>query len=247
MVKVKRDLTNERFGRLLVIRQAEDHIQPNGTKRAMWECLCDCGTIKNVRGDSLINGAIISCGCFQRENAKITTYKAQKQYNKYILTGDFGIGYTSKDEEFWFDKEDYDLIKDYCWYIDKTTKYVKSNNNNGGTVYLLCLVLNAPKEKDVDHIHGNTTKYDNRKQNLRICDHFRNCENRDVQSNNTSGVKGVNWNSHLNKWETRIHLNNQTIKLGYFDDLEKAKQVRKNAEEKYFGEYSYENSQIMEV
>lgn len=246
MVKVKRDLIGQKFGRLLVIKQADDYIQPNGTKRAMWECLCDCKKVKNIRGDSLMSGAIVSCGCFQRENAKSTTFKAQKEYNKYNLSGEYGIGYTSKNEEFYFDLEDYDKIKEFCWYIDTTTKYVKSNKPGGGTVYFHRVILNAPENKDVDHIHGKFTKNDNRKSNLRICEHFKNCENRDIQSNNTSGVKGVCWNKHLGKWETKITVNNQTIKLGYQQDLNIAKHIRKEAEEKYFGEYSYEKSQEME-
>ena len=42
-----------------------------------------------------------------------------KKYNKYDLTGKFGIGYTSKGEEFYFDLEDYDKIKNHLWYKDK--------------------------------------------------------------------------------------------------------------------------------
>ena len=247
MVRVKHDLTGQKFGRLYVVKQAEDYIQPNGTKRAMWECLCDCGTMKDIRGDGLTSGAVVSCGCFQRENAKITTYNTQKEFSQYDLSGDYGIGYTSKGEEFYFDLEDYPKIKNYCWYIDKTTKYVKSNiPNEKGSVYMHRLILNAPKGMDVDHIHGKKTKNDNRKNNLRLCKHYRNCENRDIQINNTSGYKGVNWNSHVSKWETRITVNKETIKLGYYKKLKDAIGVRKAAEEKYFGEYSYEQSQEME-
>lgn len=244
MVKVQKDLTGQRFGRLVVIKQAEDHIQPNGNRRAMWECLCDCGKTKDIRGDGLTSGAVVSCGCYQRENAKLTTYNAQKEYNKYNLSGEYGIGYTNKNEEFYFDLEDYDKIKDYCWYIDNKSKYVKSNNRNK-VVYFHRIIVNAPNDKDVDHIHGKNTRNDNRKNNLRICEHFRNCENRDIQSNNTSGVKGVTWNSHLNKWEARIVVKNQRIRLGYFQDIKIAEQVRMQAEEKYFGEYSYDYSRKM--
>lgn len=246
MVKTQKNLIGQRFGRLLVIKQSEDHIQPSGRRRAMWECLCDCGNVKDVRGDSLTSGAVVSCGCFQRENAKLTTYKSQKEYNTYNLLGEYGIGYTFKGEEFYFDLEDYDKIKDFCWYIDSNAKYVKSNKPGGGVVYLHRIIMNAPENKDVDHIRGRNTRNDNRKNNLRICDHFRNCENRDKQSNNTSGVKGVTWNSHLCKWETRITINNQTIKLGYYKDLNIAKRIREQAEEEYFGQYSYEKSQGME-
>ena len=31
MVKVKEDLTGRRFGRLVIIKQAEDYISPNGS------------------------------------------------------------------------------------------------------------------------------------------------------------------------------------------------------------------------
>ncbi len=55
------DLTNRRFFRLTVIRQC---------KNKMWACVCDCGKKKSVRGDHLRSGAIVSCGCFQRERAK---------------------------------------------------------------------------------------------------------------------------------------------------------------------------------
>ena len=37
-----------------------------------------------------------------------------KKYNTYDLSGEYGIGYTSKGEEFYFDLDDYDKIKDYC-------------------------------------------------------------------------------------------------------------------------------------
>lgn len=99
---------------------------------------------------------------------------------------------------------------------------------------------------DVDHIHGKETKNDNRKNNLRLCEHYRNCENRDIQSNNTSGCKGVNWNAHINKWESRITVKGETIKLGYYKNLNDAIDIRNKVEKKYFGEYSYEQSQKKE-
>lgn len=33
----------------------------------MWECRCDCGSIKNVEGSKLKNGEIVSCGCYGNE------------------------------------------------------------------------------------------------------------------------------------------------------------------------------------
>ena len=46
--------------------------------------------------------------------------KCNKKYNKYDLSGEYGIGWTSNtNQEFYFDLEDYDKIKDYCWIYNK--------------------------------------------------------------------------------------------------------------------------------
>jgi hypothetical protein len=61
------DLTDDRFGKLLVLRR--------GTRRdanhTYWLVRCDCGKKKQVRSDSLKSGAIKSCGqgCIPRGHA----------------------------------------------------------------------------------------------------------------------------------------------------------------------------------
>ena len=64
-----------------------------------------------------------------------------------------------------------------------------------------------------------------------------------IHKNNTSGASGVKWNKLIGKWTADITINNERIYLGYFENFDDAVQVRKQAEEKYFGEYSYDNSQ----
>lgn len=53
------DLTGERYGKLVVIKRVEN--DKNGA--SMWECQCDCGNKKIVRGNSLKRGNTKSCGC----------------------------------------------------------------------------------------------------------------------------------------------------------------------------------------
>lgn len=55
MVNVRDDLTGRTFGRLTVLEQAEDHIQPNGVHRPKWKCQCSCEnkTIVFVQGSDL--------------------------------------------------------------------------------------------------------------------------------------------------------------------------------------------------
>lgn len=63
----KIDLTGKTFGRLQVIKQAENIRTPNGRSHVAWECLCECGKITIARGDSLRNGHVVSCGCKKKE------------------------------------------------------------------------------------------------------------------------------------------------------------------------------------
>lgn len=67
MSKKYKDLTGMKFGYLTVIKRIEDHIEPSGRKVAVWECICDCGNIKNVRVNDLKYGKTQSCGCYQKE------------------------------------------------------------------------------------------------------------------------------------------------------------------------------------
>lgn len=56
----KIDLSDRRFGRLLVIGYV-------GNRK--WLCQCDCGKISTVRGDCLQTKSTQSCGCLQKERS----------------------------------------------------------------------------------------------------------------------------------------------------------------------------------
>ena len=66
MKQVKNDLTGQRFGRLTVIG-----VDDRNTRKTYFYCQCDCGNVKSVRSDSLISGAIRSCGCMKKEQDRI--------------------------------------------------------------------------------------------------------------------------------------------------------------------------------
>ena len=249
IVRSKKDLTGQKFGRLTVLGQADnDYIYPNGRHESKWWVICECGKSDKftVRYGNLTSGNTKSCGCLAIE-ASTKNGQAKKKYNVYDLTGEYGIGYTSKGEEFWFDLEDYDKIKDYCWYYDDG--YLHSNITVGkgkqDSISLHRLVMNCPEGLEVDHIkhppkHEN--KFDNRKSNLRIVTKSENQMNKHKQENNTSGIVGVHWHSRDGVWEAYISYNNKQIYLGRFNEKEDAAVIRKIAEDKYFGEHSFENS-----
>lgn len=58
------DITGTRFGKLVVIgRSSRPFLRTNGSEIDAWECRCDCGNVKRVRGYSLLNGNTATCGC----------------------------------------------------------------------------------------------------------------------------------------------------------------------------------------
>lgn len=237
MVNVRKDLTGMKFGHLTVLEQAEDYITPKGIHMAMWWVICDCENSDKFRtqGIALTSGRTTSCGCYLKNKLK--------KYNDYDLTGEYGIGYTSKGEEFWFDLEDYDKIKDYSWYYSNGYVVAHEIDDSKKHINLHNLVMNKKENEVIDHIYHpktNENKYDNRKQNLRAITQSQNCMNQHIRLNNTSGVKGVSWSKDKNKWQVKITVNHEQIHLGFFDEdqFKDAVKARKDAEEKYFGEYS---------
>lgn len=56
-------LEGKKFGRLLVLRRAGTEVGTDGSKYATWECVCDCGRHKVVKGANLTANKVRSCGC----------------------------------------------------------------------------------------------------------------------------------------------------------------------------------------
>jgi len=59
------DLTGKTFGTLTVLALG-DNLKGHWN----WECRCECGTVKKIRGIDLRRGTAKSCGCAQRQLAR---------------------------------------------------------------------------------------------------------------------------------------------------------------------------------
>lgn len=70
------DITGKRFGRLV----AEARSSRKGVTK--WQCLCDCGTRKDILLGSLRDGHTHSCGCLQKEEAAARQFKHGHSPNK---------------------------------------------------------------------------------------------------------------------------------------------------------------------
>lgn len=213
------DLTGQRFGKLLVLERAENYRQPSGQIKTQWLCKCDCGNNAIIRGEYLKSGHTQSCGCYTKEVNSII----HKKYNNYNLSNEYGIGYDSNGNEFYFDLEDYDLIKKYCW--NNSQGYIRGNCN---TIMMHRLVLGVDNSDVlVDHINHQTN--DNRKSNLRAVTPSQNQMNKKMLINNTSGVTGVIYskrNTNL-PWVAQLWHGNTKESKG-FATKEEAINQRKN-------------------
>ena len=228
-----KDITGQRFGRLVALYPVKKKSKNGLYTYYYWHCMCDCGNEKDISTRGIMSGATQSCGCLNRERISET----HKKLNTYKLLENYGIGYTSKNEEFYFDLEDYDKIKDHCWYKDKagyivTNIYEKDKKKRNLRMHNL--VMNEYVQ-DIDHINRN--KNDNRKNNLRSCTHQQNTINVGKKKNNTSGIVGVSYRKDRHKWRAEIRVNGKYKNLGMFENFEDAVEARKIAEKKYFKDF----------
>lgn len=235
MVKVRKSLVGLVFDRLTVIRQDEDYVNPKGVHFVQYYCQCKCGNFKTIKADRLKEGGAKSCGCLQKERA----IESNSKENDYEIQEDYVIMYTSNDNCFLVDLEDFERVRKHCW-CDAGEGYFVCRTNQKN-IQLHDFIMNCPKGKMVDHIGGIPSRFDNRKTNLRIATALENSRNVNRSHWGKTGITGVR--KYYNKWEARITVNYKGIHLGYFDTIEEATRVRKEAENKYFGEFSYDNSQ----
>lgn len=59
-------MVGKAFGRLIVLSKAD---KVGRSSNAYWNTVCICGNTSVVRGDSMRDGSIKSCGCLKKESA----------------------------------------------------------------------------------------------------------------------------------------------------------------------------------
>lgn len=62
-----KDLTGQKFGRLTVLKRAENIQHKEKSMAAQWECRCDCGKTVIRKSVALLKGYSKSCGCLREE------------------------------------------------------------------------------------------------------------------------------------------------------------------------------------
>jgi hypothetical protein len=190
------DLTGRRYGKWLVLVFAGKR---NG--RIAWKCVCDCGSEKEILGQSLRDGSSKSCGVCPPANIYLNN--GDGTFVMFCDTGDLVL----------ILYEDVIKVKPYQWSIGRHG-YVTSGAGKE-QILMHRLIMNAQDGQFIDHINHHTL--DNRRDNLRICSQQENNFNRPLSQANTTGYKGVCYLKTTGKYQAQIQHNRKAVYLGLFE------------------------------
>ena len=101
---------------------------------------------------------------------------------------------------------------------------------------LIYLMMHGELPQFIDHIDNNPLN--NKIENLRPTTKAQNGFNRKINSNNSSGYKGVGWDKQAKKWKARCWVNKKTHNIGFFDTIEEAADAIKSARIELHGDYA---------
>lgn len=136
------------------------------------------------------------------------------------------------------DLADRKKAKKHRWYQKSGGGYIISFNG-GNRIRLSRFLLDAPATLEVDHRNHNLS--DNRRENLRLCTHVLNMQNKQSHTGSTSQFKGIYWEKTNGKWRAQIKSPGQRKHLGYFWDEHDAARAYDMAAKKHFGDFAYLN------
>lgn len=133
------------------------------------------------------------------------------------------------------DNADFDFLSQFHWQVDST-----NNIKAHGIGLMARLIMQAPKNLEVDHIDGN--RLNNQRSNLRLATSSQNKCNRGPRKDNKSGFKGVSLHKQTKKWSARIKTPyGKYLSLGLYHNKFDAAKAYNKAAMRYHGEFAFIN------
>ncbi|AFL99510.1 AP2 domain-containing protein [Desulfitobacterium dehalogenans ATCC 51507] len=208
------NLSGQKFGRLTAIERAENR----GTK-TMWLCECDCGNRKIIAAGDLGSGRTNSCGCLRKE---------------YVAAKNYIHGHTDdRLNSIWRDmkKRCYNpRNKSYKDYGARGIELCNEWRNDFMSFYKWAIANGYSDELSIDRI-DNDKGYE--PSNCRWATRLTQNINQRIRKDNKTGVRGVRWDKNLGKYEAFISIKGVRFGLGFFEGLDEATKVRRDAEKQY--------------
>lgn len=100
-------------------------------------------------------------------------------------------------------------------------------------------------QKEIDH--EDRDKTNDKWYNLRDLSRSENALNRDLQSNNTSGVRGVRWDTERQKWNVQVKKDGISYFGGRYDSLDEAVAVRDSVALELHGDFAELNTMELSI
>lgn len=142
------------------------------------------------------------------------------------------------------DDEDYAYLSQWSWHLN-IDGYAQRNAHRDGkhtTVRMnrevLARKLDRPLNASEESEHQDGTILNNRRYNLRLATRSQNCSNVPIRKNSRSGLKGVHWFPHIQKWGAYIDKDSKRVFIGVFTSKEEAAYVRDQFALQLHGEFA---------
>ncbi len=143
------------------------------------------------------------------------------------------------------DDGDYDWAMQYKWQVRRcgtklyASRCTPGNPSERRTLYMHRELLNPIRGILCDHVDGDGLN--NQRENLRAATRSQNGANAGMRPNNTSGFKGVGWQSRLGKWRARLKIGRRSLHLGLFDNPMDAARLHDRRARELFGAFAQVN------
>lgn len=203
--QIRLHLEGERYGKLVVMEEAEPIYSKTGKMIRRWKCKCDCGNTTIVRHGDLRNGSTASCGCYN--------------YEKESVVKTHGYSHTKLGRVF-------DGMKQRC-----NNPNNKNYEKYGGRGIRICTEwLNDPKiffdwaikngykeglSIDRINVNGNYEP-----DNCRWTDSETQCLNQRIRKDNKTGYKGIYYSKGV--YRVQIRRNKKRYYFGSYKTLPEA-------------------------
>lgn len=202
-----RDIADQRFGKLTAVRRT-DQIKHGS---AVWLCRCDCGKETTVSEYSLVSGRTKSCGCIKSPD------RTGERFGSLVVVG-------RSDKRGKRGKRTVPLWECRCDCGATVYRAMDSLTTNKNCSCKNC--LDQSKTKEMRRYAG-------------FCEGTQISKISDMTPTaaNTSGVRGVSFDTHSGQWVARLKFKRRTYYLGSYAKLEDAAKARARAEEDIFETY----------